>query len=264
VLQSFEACSIPFVFFSINEQFDPVHIPRLQNGEYFLYPDYFGLKGKTVRKLYKILGNRLILDNSQNYFARYEIPVWSFNSVRKFLGMPDGSYVYGPQRIEPSFPRFEKYSLDHLLLRSAGDLENGFKHFVAYENKLTPGIARGSLLTEMQIKLVDHVRIKKIRRQNFEQVNKAFEKVNRFKTRLERTTVPMVYPLMFDRPVNREKVFSEKIFMASYWPEIITRSSNGFLQEKKINSNTLFLPIDQRYNSSDMKDLIRAIKHSYL
>lgn len=74
-----EDCKINF--YHINLDFSPAC--TFPKNVYILYPNYFGVCSKIVKKLAKIYPN-LIVDNAHSFYAE-QIGIASFNSLRKFF-----------------------------------------------------------------------------------------------------------------------------------------------------------------------------------
>ena len=74
------------------------------DNSYVLYTNYFGICAKNIKELAKKYKN-LIVDNAQAfYMPKYGIA--SFNSLRKFFGVPDGSFLMCDKTINEIFKSF--------------------------------------------------------------------------------------------------------------------------------------------------------------
>ena len=67
--------------------------------------------------------------------------------------------------------------------------------------------------------------------------------------------VPMVYPYLTDDATLRQRLIANRIYVATYWPNISDDNS----YEAYLKHHLLPLPIDQRYNEEDMKRIIEII-----
>ena len=66
----------------------------------------------------------------------------------------------------------------------------------------------------------------------------------------------MIYPLMTSRSTElRQKLIGNKIFVATYWPNVSEWCKEGAV-ENELCSETVPLPIDQRYDLNDMKRIL--------
>ena len=52
------------------------------------------------------LGNisNVIIDNAQAFYSKHQDRAYSFNSARKFFGVPDGAYLFGKAKLKKRFP----------------------------------------------------------------------------------------------------------------------------------------------------------------
>ena len=72
----------------------------------------------------------------QAFFRRGTPDAWSFNSARKFFGVPDGAFLYGPATgIEP-LPPSDNDDCEHLLTRIAGNDGLAWSQFKAHEARI--------------------------------------------------------------------------------------------------------------------------------
>ena len=59
---------------------------------------------------------------------------------------------------------------------------------------------------------------------------------------------------------NFEKLINNKIYVATYWPNVLEQCNQGDIEFKFAN-NLLPLPIDQRYSIDDMNKIISIINN---
>lgn len=104
-----EACEqekIPWVFYPVDQHFQPVLDDRkeggLEEGEWLYLVNYYGVLSDDQIQAYADTYPRLIVDNAQAFFRPPFMPqrAWgdkgtvdSLYSCRKFLGVPDGAYL---------------------------------------------------------------------------------------------------------------------------------------------------------------------------
>ena len=100
---------------------------------YILYTNYFGICTKNAKKLAKKYKN-LILDNAQSFFTE-PIGLASFNSARKFFGVPDGAYLFCNKKIGEELQINKSYErFSHLLKRLDINAQFGYEDFCKNEN----------------------------------------------------------------------------------------------------------------------------------
>ena len=253
-------------FYRIDESLEPMDLPDIKEDELFLYTNYFGLKQDCVERLYGIYGNRLVVDNAQAFFAPNLQNVDTYYAARKFLGVADGAYLYFSSfKVDKDalndFPRAESFDrMSHLLKRF--DLgANGGYHDFQKNDYIFAGlpIQRMSHLTEALLHSVDYKRVRDARRRNFEYLDSRLSSMNRFHFHYDDNTVPMVYPVLVDKAgFYRNKLLSNNIYTARYWPDVDKKCSSESVECKMAN-NLLSLPIDQRYGIEEMQRIVNCI-----
>src|SRR5216684_4953836 len=79
-LEACKVAGVTFEFYPIDEMFDPI-LPAgaPAAGECLLYVNYFGLKTATAESLVTDHPGRVIVDDTQAFFARGYAGGWSFN-----------------------------------------------------------------------------------------------------------------------------------------------------------------------------------------
>ena len=112
-----------------------------------------------------------------------------------------------------------------------------------------------SNLTEKILCSIDYESIKQQRRSNYMQLDEQLSAKNGIHLTMEDASVPMVYPYLTSDVTLRDKLINNKVFVATYWPNIGDAES----YEAYLKYHLLPLPIDQRYNEEDMKRIIEMI-----
>lgn len=245
---------VEIAYYPINEQLEPVTLPQLQQGEAFLYTNYYGLKQRYVEKLARYYGEQLIVDNAQAFYAEPISGIDTFYSPRKFFGVPDGGYLYTNLRLKESIPQAESLlRMSHLLKRIEQGAEAGYADFQEAEASLdNRPIERMSKLTEALLGSMEYAEVAACRKINFEYLSQQLGMRNLIHLPLEPDAVPMVYPYWSGDAGLRRRMIANKIFVATYWPNV--REDCGL--ETILKSNLLPLPIDQRYNRDALVRLI--------
>lgn len=85
---------IEYIFYSINDKLEPEYLPEVSKEELLVYINYFGLKNDIAKKLADRYKMNIVIDNTHSYFSYGYRSAWSFNSSRKFFGVPDGAFLY--------------------------------------------------------------------------------------------------------------------------------------------------------------------------
>lgn len=260
LLEPIRRNKIPYVFYSTKEQFEPTNCIELKEDEYFIYINYFGLKSDVVWKLISKLGKKLILDNSQAFFEPEYKGVFSFNSARKFFGVPDGSFLYSPLSIEQDFVENADYSTNHLINRALGNFEIAYQEFLAYEESIACDVRKISTLSNKILKTIDYFKCAALRRKNYLYLQDQLGSFNGLKLELTTKMVPLCYPFLPEKVMERKKFYERGFFIPSFWQDVLLRENNNFSIEKKISVGLLPLPIDHRYEEKDLFSVSQYVK----
>tara|TARA_R110002167_G_scaffold275252_5_gene481296 strand:- start:1392 stop:2378 length:987 start_codon:yes stop_codon:yes gene_type:complete len=257
ILEPLNKMGIKYSFYSITKNL----LPDYATGEIdlkvpILINNYFGI---LDRQLESYKSNPLvIIDNSQALYSNATGGLGSFNSFRKFVGIPDGaaarinkSYdIY----IEDTWPTFKVTNqLSHLF----GRIEEGPEaYYKAFENandsfrfKQIECISEISKRTFVKL---DHENNKNTRIKNFNYLHEKLGNINELSWQINGEVVPLVYPLLISNGSQlRKNLISNKIFTPTYWPNSqIEIPSNCY--EEYLVKNLVALPIDQRYGVKEM------------
>jgi hypothetical protein len=260
MLEPIRKLGLDYEFYHINQNLEPIMVPNLSEKEAFLYTNYFGLKQGCVRRLASELGSRLIVDNAQAFYSEPLEGVDTFYSARKFFGLSDGAYLYTDKPLQQEFEQdcsFDRMS--HLLKRVDLGAEAGYQDFKKNDDALIgQDIKRMSKLTETLLSGIDYERAKIIRIENYNILSESLGAKNQFNFVLDEDDVPMVYPYLTDDAILKKRLITEKIFVATYWPNVFEWCKSDEL-EYRFAEQTTYIPIDQRYNSNDMEFIIKTI-----
>ena len=254
MLEPIDKLGIEVEFYYINESLEPISTPLLKKNEAFLYTNYFGLKQHCVKHLSEVYGNKLIVDNAQAFYAEPIPGIDTFYSARKFFGVPDGAYLYTDKQLEQELEQDASHErMTHLVKRIDLGAEAGYQDFRRNDDSLClQPIKRMSKLTENILCGIDYESAKQRRRRNYAVLDKALKDSNRIHLELDDEAVPMVYPYWTDDLSLRQKLISEKVFVATYWPNVKEWTKNGML-EHELAETVIPLPADQRYGMKEME-----------
>lgn len=249
-------------FYHINERLEPVFDSRaLQSDEYFLYVNYFGLKDKFIRVLTREVSN-LIIDNAPAFFSEPVRGVDTFYSPRKFLGVPDGAYLYTDKKSEQEPEQDFSYKrFGHLIGRIDIGAESSFQLFRENESLLKDQpIKRMSKITHHLLGSIDYRNIIVRRRENFAVLHDALGGINQLEISPDNSAVPMVYPLLVQNGSELKRILTDKkVFVATYWSSIKEAAAAESF-EYFLADNLVSLPVDQRYSTGDMRRITDIIK----
>lgn len=261
VMEPFIKLGIPYEFYHIDIHFEIRDCFTLKEGEALLYTNYFGLKQRYVERLAEKVGTRLIVDNTQAFYAKPLPGIDTFYTCRKFFGVPDGAYLYCDKELEKEIEQDYSYErIVHLVKRIDLSAEEGFKDFRRVDDGLdNQPIRKMSKLTQRMMMGIDYEEAALRRRTNYKMLQDAIGKENNIELSLEDDAVPMVYPYLVPVDGLREKLIENKIFVARYWPNVLDwaiKDDIDYLLAYQMQP----LPIDQRYGNEEMEFIINKIQ----
>ena len=232
ILEPFKKLDIPYEFYHVDINFEIRDKFSIKAGEGLLYTNYFGLKQRYVEHLVEQFGSRLILDNTQAFYAMPIKGIDSFYTCRKFFGVSDGAYLYTDKFLDEEFEQDESYDrMTHLLKRIDLSAELGFADFRKADDALNnQPIRKMSKLTQRIMQSIDYKAVANKRRENFQMLHATFGKENNIVLSLEDDAVPMVYPYLVPMRGLREKLIENKIFVARYWPNVLEWTNEDDLE----------------------------------
>ena len=262
VIEPIKRMPIEYVFYHINEHLEIADEIALQDGDYLIANNYFGIKDAYIAKLADKYGDRLIVDNAQALFAPVLPSVKSAYSTRKYVGVADGGFAVGVSAI--GVVNYEEDNSSehdsHLYIRKEHGAEAGFKDYQVNECKLdNQPIRRMSPQTKEILSQIDYDSIIEKRRQNYLYLSKALEERNLLQLpSVDSFACPMVYPFMTNDESLRSRLIQNKVFVARYWPNVLEWCDEDEL-EYKLATLIIPLPIDQRYGVEDMGKIVEII-----
>ncbi|MBQ9232255.1 MAG: hypothetical protein IJ190_13910 [Prevotella sp.] len=261
VLEPLRLIGIPYEYYHIDIYLEIIDKPILKDCEALLYTNYFGLKQRYVEKLAKTYGPRLIVDNTQAFYAKRIDGIDTFYSCRKFFGVPDGAYLFCDANLDLEIEQdisYERFS--HLLKRIDLSPEQGYSDFREVEDSLTnQPIRRMSKLTERMMKSIDYCSVAKQRKNNFVFIHNTLGAINLLPLSVDEEAVPQVYPFMVSVKGLRQLLNKNKLFIACYWPNVLEWTNKDDF-EYLLASNVLPLPIDQRYSKGVLENMLLIIR----
>ena len=262
VLEPINKLGIPYGYYRIDEHLELADEIQLDKDEYLLVTNYFGIKDAYIKKLAKRYGERLIVDNAQALFAEPLEGIKTIYSPRKFVGIPDGGIAYIDNGLDVAdMEQDVSYNrCSHLLKRLDLGAEAGYNDFRANSHQLVnQPIRRMSNLTWNLLQGIDFEEVKKRRWKNFMQLHQALSSINRLHIpETETFACPMVYPLYTSDMTLKKHLIENKIFVATYWPNVLEWCREGML-EYELANKVIAIPVDQRYGEEKMNLILNII-----
>lgn len=254
----FDREGIQYEYYHIDNNFLPLISECLHEYEAVLIVNYFGfLTENQLNNFQKKYGN-VIIDNSQAFYAKgNQLSVYT---CRKWFGVADGAYLSEElsKDIYENLPQdFSSRKVEHLARKYENPNENLYdiySHIEVNNDKET--IKKMSLLTKNLLKAVDYEKIAKIRTRNWELLDEMLGKYSEISIRS--VSVPFMYGLYTDKADNiRYELKKYHIFLPQLWSNVLKLPDNWC--EYKVAKNLLLLPLDQRYDDSDMVRLAEKV-----
>jgi hypothetical protein len=261
---AFRAEGVAYRFYYLNDNLLPLENIQLEAGEYLLYINYFGLQQRNIDHLYEMYGNRLIIDNVQSFFDGPYKDCCSFNSARKFFGVPDGAYLYSPQGNLPAvFATAGNPDIEYLVYRAIGDHGKAYTMYRLHEEEMTSEVRQISALSAAILSRTDGNLCMRSRKENFAILHEELKGINRFPglDAAPEEAVPFFYPLLPDRQISRQELVARQLFIPHFWPERQAEQARGF--DAQVLKALLPLPVDQRYGREEMNEIVKLCKYEY-
>ena len=261
VLEPIQKLAIPYEYYHVNIHLELAQEIQLREGEALLYTNYYGLKQRYTERLAHQYGNRIIVDNTQAFYAKPIAGIDTFYTCRKFFGVPDGAYLYSDQMLAMDLVQDLSYErMASLTKRIDLSPEAGYQNFRDVSNALVgQPIKRMSKLTQRMMQGIDYEAAAQRRRANYQMLQEALGQENNVELPMEDDAVPMVYPYLVPVKGLREKLIENKVFVARYWPNVLewtTKNDMEYLLAYQMQP----LPVDQRYGEEDMERIIEIVK----
>lgn len=240
---------------------------KLPNQCAVIYVNYFGLCQQNISRLLKeIPCNRLIIDNTLALFAQHTAALATVYSPRKFVGLPDGGLLMVSPSLKITPPAEEDQGsfkrMRFLLTRMAYSAREGYEDFNKARDSLSDTYPLAmSRLTQRLMKSIRWDHVIKRRRENFKVMEQIMHPINEMHWTLGKNDVPLCYPLTFSRcEINKLKkeLAARNVFIPTYWPGAIPRAKVNTIEDSLVNK-TLFLPIDQRLECDQVKEVGKLV-----
>lgn len=263
VMEPIHKLKLEFEYYSINTNLEPQEIKSLAKDEVMLIINYFGLKGDFINLLSKQISN-LIVDNSQAFFEAPIPDIDTFYTARKFFGVPDGAYLSTNCFLEREFSTEISWNRsEYLVRRLENGANDGYPGFLVNEKYLCgQEIKLMSNFTWRLLSGINYRSVKIRRNQNFQYLHLKLGAKNLLTNINTEVDGPMIYPLLVENGDIRNELINQKIFVATYWPNVLEENKKNSI-EYGFAKNLLPLPVDQRYGLLDM-DKICSVLNSLI
>jgi hypothetical protein len=247
---------VDYVQYSLTEQFEIAGELDLAPGDWLYYVNYFGICGGHVDRILGRYGSsNVVIDNCQAFYEPARECAATIYSPRKFFGVPDGGLLITTCSVPPpaSFDRQSKRRAEYLIERLSDGPEAGYSFYQRAEESLEElEPQRMSLLTDRILGSIDLQATKSARNRNFALLHQRLGHKNKCSIDLGRIDGALCYPLLVDSMTLRERLIAERIFVPTYWKDVLGTVDSGSLEAFWVR-NLVPLPCDQRYGIDDME-----------
>lgn len=247
--------------YTVTRSLEPDWNFAVKEDEYLYLVDYFGqMTEECFCKAMEVSGGRLILDEAQSLFTPPRSGIDTLYSPRKFLGIPDGGYLYTNAPHVADLPRDRSSEHMHFLLGRYEDAASNYYSEYQENNDrfLTEPLKRMSKLTRGLISSTDLDHVKTRRSENFRYLAARLDAVNELNVRVP--LAPFAYPLLVKNGSDlRKRLIARKMYIPTLWPNVLSDEDAGSDAEY-LADNLLPLPVDQRYGYREMNAMLSALE----
>lgn len=246
-------------YYTVNNQLKPF-FPSVSEDEWIYLINYYGQYSEMDIISFCKKNRNVIIDNAQAFYTKPLVGVDTIYTCRKFLGVPDGGYLYTTSECEDELEQDESYDRIQFL---AGRFERTAQDFYELyrENERLIDVLplkHMSKTTHNLLRGVDYEKHIGIRERNFSCLHSHLEENNLLKINVP--VGPYMYPYYVkDGVFLRKKLQDEKIYIPVLWPNV-KEDLCATDTEYQLSDNILPIPCDQRYTVDDMNYIIKIIK----
>lgn len=244
-------------FYYLEDDLTPKDISPNEK-EAVLWVNYYGNASEKVKRKVIDKYTTLIIDNCHAFFSPPVKGVYNCYSTRKFFGVADGAYLIKDNLAKMELP--ESLSAENtLFLLKAIELGTNavYSENLKNETRVAESVSKMSPLTKRILASIDYESIRKIRYRNLLMLHQKLNSINEFEVNLECET-QMYYPLLISQDSLRTRLIANKIYTPTWWRHVPEQCHYAPI-ETRLSKYMLLLPIDQRYDESDMSDIASII-----
>lgn len=264
VIEPIKTLGVTYRFYAIDTKLEIADIfpDMLQKDEKILYINYFGVKDAYVDTLAEKFGRQLIVDNTQAFYKKPLKNTDTCYSPRKFFGVPDGGYLYTETLLDEEFEQDHSYDRCQALL---GGIDMDAASFYMEYRKQGESL-RGlplkkmSRLTQSLLAGIDYEQSKLVRERNYRYLHNELKTFNTLEIEHSQISGPMIYPFLIEIEGLREYLIEQKIYVATYWKEVLDYVDRPDTVEEKLTRYLHALPIDQRYGIAEIHRIAVIVK----
>jgi hypothetical protein len=263
MLEPLAMAGVPVKRYALDERLR-VKSANLADGEWLLYVNYFGLCDSNVDDvLDRFPREQVVIDNAQAFFSEPRDCAATLYSPRKFVGVPDGGYLFTRHDVPPAngIDDQSPSRFMHLLKRIDAGAEAGYADYATAEESLKLQEPKEmSTLTQRLLGSVDYPDIRARRIANFVWLHGKLRQSNAFPSACDRDrdSAPLCYPYLGGPADLRARLIAQRVYTPCYWPEIATAAEVPEF-EKRLAGATVFLPCDHRLSVAQLDRVVKLV-----
>lgn len=258
MLASTNTAGVEVCFYSLNRDLGIADDIVMECADILLYVNYFGVCFEEVKKVLRRFNpSQVVMDFSQAFYAEPQKCLATIYSPRKFFGIPDGGELCTQLEIElpEVIDSGSEYKMSHLIKRLGGTPEMGYADYRIAETSLDDLEPKQiSVLTYRLLSSINYEAARVRRNENFYLLHRYLENTNNF-TFASKIDGPLCYPYFSDNTDLRDKLIANRIFIPTYWADVLSRTDEGSLEYDFVDK-ILAIPCDQRYSQNDMNYIL--------
>ena len=246
--------------YHIDDDFLPIEdgIPK---GSALVWTNWFGsMRDDVKREVVERHAPNLVIDDCHALFEPPVHGVQNVYSCRKFLGVPEGAFLVADD-IVASFDGWEtdeRPFYDHLrkALRSGSDsaydlYQENSARFAEMHRLLDP-------VVEATLSGFDYDAIRRKRSRNLEVLRGAFG--DRIPEGIDPSASdPIWFPLYVEDDGLRQRLVESRVFVPRLWKRVLAMD-DATPNERRLANHLFPLPLDQRYEPSDMEAMADKVE----
>ena len=256
-----EDLGIDYEYYYLNNDLLPSGVEP-GKGDAIVWINYYGNATEEQLNAIKALAEEtnVIIDNCHAFFTPPIKNAYNCYSARKFFGVCDGAYL-----IKHSIRKMELEegnSSDYIgfILNCIEKGTNAcYQQNLENEKRLENSYTRMSKITRNMLERIDYSKIQTKRNDNIKVLDDALDGFNQFRVNMDSKT-HMYYPFLYFSDSLRQSLVNRKIYTPTWWrhvPDYFDTDQNNI--EIELSRYMIMLPIDQRYDAQDMKDIARIV-----
>ena len=258
-IEPMELAGIDVEYYLLDEELTPKGIEPRED-EAVLWINYYGNATNITKQKVCTKFPKLVIDNCQAFFSAPFDRAYNCYSARKFFGVADGAYLIHPNIGDLNFdlPESSSAAPSQFLMQTIEFGTNAvYKENLLNEQRLERNLANMSLLTQRILSSVDYTAVRDRRQKNILKLHENLKHINQFDVNTD-TRTQMYYPLLVEQDSLRERLVQNRIYTPTWWKHV-PKQCNYSKIETRLSMYMVLLPIDQRYDASDMDTIAEIV-----